>query len=65
MTQAISPKQNPKSEGIPTDEVRENAPDALESKNDLAVLYRKQARYDEAEKLLFEAAKGHRLKLGE
>jgi len=40
-------------------------PDTLESKNDLAVLYKEQAKYDEAESLLIEAVEGRRLKLGE
>jgi hypothetical protein len=35
------------------------------TKNDLAVLYREQARYNEAEKLLLEAVEGRRLKLGD
>ena len=65
MTQAISQKRNPKSEGIPKDKVRENHPDTLESKNDLAVLYKEQARYNEAEKLLLDAVEGRRLKLGD
>ena len=37
----------------------------LESKNDLVVLYKEQARYDEAEPLLLEAVEGRRLKLGD
>ncbi len=40
-------------------------PDTLESKNDLAVLYKEQARYKEAEKLLLGAVEGRRLKLGD
>jgi tetratricopeptide (TPR) repeat protein len=32
--------------------------------HELAVLYKEQARYDEAEKLLLEAIKGRRLKIG-
>ena len=43
----------------------EEHPDTLESKNDLAVLYKQQARYDEAEPLLLEALEGRRLKLGD
>lgn len=43
----------------------EDHPDTLESKNDLAVLYKEQARYDEAEKLLLEAIEGRRLRLGD
>jgi tetratricopeptide (TPR) repeat protein len=39
-------------------------PDTLESKNDLAVLYKEQNRYDEAEELLLKAVNGRRLKLG-
>ena len=37
----------------------------LPSKNDLAVLYKEQERYDQAEPLLREAVKGRRLKLGD
>jgi hypothetical protein len=48
----ISQKRNPKSEGIPKDEVRENHPDTLESENDLAVLYIEQDRFEKAEPLL-------------
>jgi hypothetical protein len=33
--------------------------------HDLAVLYKKQARYEEAEKLLLEAVEGRCLKLGD
>jgi hypothetical protein len=33
--------------------------------HELAVLYKEQARYEEAEKLLLEAVKGRRLKLGD
>lgn len=40
-------------------------PDALETINDLAVLYKEQARYEEAEPLLIEALNGRRLKLGD
>jgi tetratricopeptide (TPR) repeat protein len=65
VTGAVSLKRNPKSEGIPKDEVRENHPEMLESKNDLAVLYKEQARYEEAEKLLLEAVEGRRLKLAD
>jgi len=32
--------------------------------NDLAVLYKRQERYDDAEELLIEAVEGRRLKLG-
>ncbi|UCC97418.1 MAG: tetratricopeptide repeat protein [Phycisphaerales bacterium] len=39
-------------------------PDTLESKNDLAVLYKEQAEYQEAEDLLLEALEGRRLRLG-
>ncbi|OHB62893.1 MAG: hypothetical protein A2168_04855 [Planctomycetes bacterium RBG_13_50_24] len=42
----------------------EDHPATLQSKNDLAVLYKEQAHYEEAEKLLIEAIEGHRLKLG-
>ena len=65
MTQVISQKRSPKSEGIPKVEVRENHSDTLESKNDLALLYKEQDRYEEAEKLLLEAVEGKRLKLGD
>jgi len=34
-------------------------------KNDLAVLYKEQSRYSEAEKLFIEAVEGRRLKLGD
>ncbi len=37
----------------------------LESKNDLAVLYKEQARYDKAESLLLESLEGRRKVLGE
>ncbi|MHC4440006.1 MAG: tetratricopeptide repeat protein, partial [Planctomycetota bacterium] len=40
-------------------------PDTLKTKNDLAVLYKEQARYEEAEKYLLEAVEGRRLKLGD
>ena len=40
-------------------------PDTLETKNDLAVLYKEQGRYEEAEPLLIEAVEGRRFKLGE
>jgi len=63
VTWAISPKRNLKSEGIPKDEVRENLPDTLESKNDLAMLYREQARYEDAKPLLLEAFHGRATKL--
>ena len=43
----------------------EEHPDTLESKNDLAVLYKKKGDYDKAEKLLLEAIEGRRLKLGD
>jgi len=33
--------------------------------HELAVLYKEQARYEEAEKLLLEAVEGQRLKLGD
>ena len=39
----------------------EDHPDTLESKNDLAVLYKEQERYQEAEKLLLEAVEGRHL----
>jgi tetratricopeptide (TPR) repeat protein len=37
----------------------------LESKNDLAILYKEQGFYDKAEKLLLEAVDGRCLKLGD
>ena len=40
-------------------------PDTLESKNDLAVLYKEQGIYNKAEPLLLEALEGRRLKLGD
>jgi len=40
-------------------------PETLYSKNDLAVLYKEQARYEKAEPLLLEAVEGRRLKLGD
>ena len=40
-------------------------PVTLESKNHLAVLYKEQARYEEAEPLFVEALEGGRLKLGD
>ena len=47
------------------DRLGDDHPDTLETKNDLAVLYKEQARYDEAESRLIEAIKGRRLKLGD
>ena len=43
----------------------EEHPGTLETKHNLAVLYREQARYANAEQLLLEAFEGRRLKLGE
>ncbi len=43
----------------------EDHPDTLESKNDLAVLYKEQELYDQAEQLMLEALEGRRLKLGD
>jgi tetratricopeptide (TPR) repeat protein len=40
-------------------------PETLETKNDLAMLYKEQGRYEVAEKYLLEAVKGRRLKLGD
>lgn len=37
----------------------------LETKNDLAVLYKEQAHYEEAYPLMLEAVEGRRLKLGD
>ena len=51
-------------------EVRKNNlgddyPDTLESKNDLAVLYKEQGDYDKAGPLLLKVVNGRRLKLGD
>jgi tetratricopeptide (TPR) repeat protein len=46
-------------------ELGDDHPDTLESMNDLAILYKEQARYDEAEQLLLKAVEGRRLKLGD
>jgi tetratricopeptide (TPR) repeat protein len=46
-------------------ELGDDHPDTLESKNDLAVLYKEQERYNDAEKLMLEATEGRRLKLGD
>jgi len=62
MTQVLSQERNPKSDEIPKDQVRENDPNTLESKNNLATLYKEQERYVEAKNLLLE---GRRLKLGD
>jgi len=40
-------------------------PDTLETKNDLAMLYKEQARYEDAEQLLLKALEGRRLRLGD
>ena len=40
-------------------------PATLETKNDLAVLYKEQGRYEESEKYLLEAVKGRLSKLGD
>ena len=40
-------------------------PETLETTTDLAMLYKEQVRYDEAEPLLLEAIQGRRLKLGD
>ena len=42
-----------------------NHPETLETKNDIAVLYKEQGRYQQAEPLLIEAVNGRRLKLGD
>ena len=42
-----------------------NYPVTLESKNDLARLYKEQGHFDKAEPLLLEALDGRRLKLGD
>ena len=39
--------------------------DTLQSKNDLAELYKEQTQYEEAESLLLEAVKGRRFILGD
>jgi tetratricopeptide (TPR) repeat protein len=46
-------------------ELGDDHPHTLETKNDLAVLYKEQGRYEEAEILLLEAVEGRRLKLGD
>jgi hypothetical protein len=43
----------------------DNHPGTLRCKNDLAVLYKEQARYEDSEPLLLEAINGRRLKLGD
>jgi len=43
----------------------EDHPDTLESKNDLAVLYKEKGDYEKAELLLLEAVEGRVLKLGD
>jgi tetratricopeptide (TPR) repeat protein len=65
VTQAISQRWNPKSEGIPKSEVCVNYPVTLESKDDLARLYKEKGYFDNAELLVLEALEGHRLKLGD
>jgi len=40
-------------------------PACYESMHELAVLYKEQARYEEAEKYLLKAVEGRRLKLGD
>jgi len=40
-------------------------PDTLESKNDMAVLYKEQGNFAKAEPLLLEAVNGRRLRLGD
>lgn len=40
-------------------------PHTLETKNDLAILYKEQTHYDKVERLLGEAVEGRHLKLGE
>jgi len=42
-----------------------NHPGTLKTKNDLAVLYKEQELYDQAEQLMLEALEGRRLKLGD
>ena len=53
------------SEGISKGEVQEKYTTTLESRNDLAVLYREQGNYAKAESRLIEALEGRRLKLGD
>jgi hypothetical protein len=65
VTGTRSQEQRPKSEGIPKDEVGENHPETLKSKNDLAVLYKEQARHNEGEPLLLEVVRDQLLKLGD
>ena len=45
-------------------ELGEDHPETLESKNDLAVLYKEKGDYDKAEPLLLEAVEGRLTKLG-
>ena len=53
------------SEEISKDEFQEKYTTTLESHNDLAVLHKEQARYEEAEPLLLEALEGRRVKVGD
>jgi len=52
-------------EGISKDQVVRNRAELLETKNDLATLYKEQARHEKAELLPLKALEGHRLKLGD
>jgi len=45
-------------------ELGDDHPDTLETKNDLALLYKEQGDYAKAEPLLVEAVEGRRKKLG-
>lgn len=45
--------------------LRNDHPVCYESMHELAVLYKEQARYEEAEKLLLRAFEGRRLKLSD
>jgi hypothetical protein len=65
VTGARFQEQPPKSESSPKDELGEDHASTLESKHDLAVLYKVQSDYDKAEPLLIEAVEGRRLKLGD
>ena len=49
MTGAVSLKRNPKSEGIPKDELGDNHPHTLESLNNLIKLYEAWGKPEKAE----------------
>ena len=46
-------------------ELEDNHPHTLETKNDLAILYKEQGAYEKSESLFIEAVEGRRLKLGD